>query len=304
MTAGLVGRLWEYQAERFPLARVVPLLGVFSAASVSISATLASRPLPGWPAFLVAFVLAFVLFFQMRVCDEVKDAEIDRRYRPERPVPRGLVTLDLLIGLGIGAGLVAVAVALAWTLSLFWLLLLTGLWLAAMTVEFGVPEWLRRRPLAYLVSHMAIMPLIDVMLTGAEWTPHGAPAPGLAIFLALSFANGCVLELGRKTWAPESEREGVESYSGIWGAVPAARIWLGTVVAAFGLLVALGLATGQPLLFALLGGAGLAACAQVARAFMRAPSRTSEKRLDTAAGLWVFACYAIAGLVPVLSVPA
>ena len=304
MTVGVVSRLWVYQAERFPLARVVPLLGVFSGASVSVSAVLAGRPLPGWPAYLVAFALAFILFFQMRVCDEIKDAEIDRRYRPERPVPRGLVTLDLLIGLGVASGVIAVAVALSWNVGLFGLLLATGLWLAAMTAEFGVPAWLRRRPLAYLASHMAIMPLIDAMLTGAEWTPHGAPAPELATFLALSFANGCVLELGRKTWAPESEREGVESYSGIWGAAPAARIWLGTVVTAFGLLVVLGFATGQPLLFALLGGAGLAACVQVARTFMRAPSRISEKRLDTAAGLWVFACYATAGLVPVLSGPA
>ena len=31
-----------------------------------------------------------------------------------------------------------------------------------MTAEFFVPEWLKARPFLYLVSHMAIMPFIDL----------------------------------------------------------------------------------------------------------------------------------------------
>jgi hypothetical protein len=30
--------------------------------------------------------------------------------------------------------------------------------LIAMSFEFGVPDWLKARPVLYLVSHMAIMP--------------------------------------------------------------------------------------------------------------------------------------------------
>jgi hypothetical protein len=68
----------------------------------------------------------------------------------------------------------------------------------------------------YLLSHMAIMPLIDLLLTGIEWLP-GRAASGLWMFLALSFVNGCVLEIGRKLWAPENEIAGVDTYSGLWG---------------------------------------------------------------------------------------
>ncbi len=297
MTSGFANRLWIYQAERFPLIQVVPLLGVFSAASVNVSAVLAGRPLPSWNAFALAFFLAIVLFFQMRVCDEVKDADIDRKYRPERPVPRGLISLRALVTLAIVAGATAL-IAAALGGPVLWLLLIVWIWLAAMTAEFGVPVWLTARPLLYLVSHMAIMPLIDIMLTGVEWAVHGSPAPGLWIFVALSFANGCVLELGRKTWAPEGERDGVESYSRLWGPSLAAKLWIGIVVLAALLLVGLGVVVGQTLIFAAIAIAGLTVCIWIGLSFARAPTPVAQKRLDLIAGLWVFLCYGSAGFVP------
>ena len=81
-------RLWIYQGERFPLARTALLLAVFTAASISVSAHLAGRPLPALPSYLVAFVVGLIFFFQLRACDEIKDAEEDRLYRPERAIPR------------------------------------------------------------------------------------------------------------------------------------------------------------------------------------------------------------------------
>jgi hypothetical protein len=77
---------------------------------------------------------------------------------------------------------------------------------------------------------MAIMPLIDLLLTGIEWVPGGGAASGLWMFLALSFVNGCVLEIGRKLWAPENEIAGVDTYSGLWGPQRAAMIWSVTVI--------------------------------------------------------------------------
>ena len=301
MSTSLAARLWTYQAERFPLVQVIPLLGIFSAASVNISAVLAQRPLPGWDSYALAFVLAVVLFFQMRVCDEVKDAEIDRTYRPERPVPRGLISLRLLITMAFVAAAIALAAA-AFHGPVIWLLLGVWVWLTAMTLEFGVADWLKARPLIYLVSHMAIMPLIDIMLTGVEWADFGRPAAGLWVFVGLSFANGCVLELGRKTWAPENERPGVESYSGIWGPGPAAKIWFATVLVAGALMISLGTITGQIWIFAAITAVAVSGCAWVGIAFLRAPSPRAQKRLDTVSGLWVFLCYASAGFVPLLSV--
>lgn len=290
----LARRLWTYQAERFPLAKTVPLLAVFSAASLNVSALLAGRPLPPLWAYAVAAGLAIILFFQLRVCDEVKDLEDDRRYRPERPIPRGLVSLRLIVGFGIGSA--GVAALIAWAGGVFWLLVLVWVWLAVMTAEFGVPAWLKARPLVYLVSHMAIIPLIDLLLTGVEWARGGGAAPALVLFLALTFVNGCVLEIGRKIWAVE--REGVETYSRLWGPERAALIWAGLVLVAWALLIVLGAALGHGRAFALAGGVGAALCAGAAFRFRQDRSLRWEKRLDAMAGIWVMICYATAGFLP------
>ncbi|MDJ1009656.1 MAG: UbiA family prenyltransferase [Paracoccaceae bacterium] len=294
----LAAVLWAYQAERFPLARTVPLLAVFSAASINVSAFLADRPLPGPPIYLAGFALALILFFQMRVCDEVKDAEDDAKYRPERPIPRGLVSLRTIVLLG--AATVPVAAATALAAGVLPLLLLTWAWLAAMTFEFGVPSWLKTRPLLYLLSHMAIMPLIDLMLTGLEWRLAGGPAAALWLFLALSFANGVVLELGRKIWAPESERDGVETYSRLWGPVPAVIAWGAAILIAYALLAGIGRALGLLLPFALVGGLAAAAALLAEGLYAKTPAPRTQANVDKAAGLWVLVCYGSAGFLPLL----
>ena len=294
----LGARLWAYQAERFPLQKTVPLLAVFSAASVNVSALLAGRSLPGWGAYGVAFVLALGLFFQMRVADEWKDLEDDRRFRPERPIPRGLVSLRLIVALGLVSSVLCVLVAA--TAGVLWLLALVWAWLALMTVEFFAPLWLKARPVLYLLTHMAIMPLIDLMLTGVEWAGRGGPAPMLWTFLALSFLNGCVLEIGRKTWAPEAERVGVETYSRLWGPGRAAWLFAALVVAAALVLAVLGAALGHLVAFALIGAAGAGAALWLARGFARRPDARGQARIDMAAGLWVLVCYGAAGFLPVL----
>jgi 4-hydroxybenzoate polyprenyltransferase len=294
----LLARLWTYQAERFPLGKTALLCAIFSGASVSVSAHLADRAPPAAVTYLAAFVVTLAFFFQMRVLDEIKDREDDARFRPERPIPRGLVRLETIVRLGVASAVLALVAALAIDPALVALLALAWGWLALMSFEFFVRDWLKARAFVYLVSHMAIMPLIDLVVTGFEWVPHGAPAPALALFLLLSFANGCVLEIGRKLWAPEAEREGVETYSKLLGPRLGAMVWIGCVAVALALLVAVGLAARTPIVTA---GIGLAAALFVLRralAYRAAPTLERAARLEDAAGIWVFACYAAAGFAP------
>lgn len=295
----LLRRLWIYQRERIPLFKTAVLLAVFSAASVNVSALLAGRPFPHWAAYATAFAISLIVFMQLRACDEYKDGPDDQRFRPERPIPRGLVSLRLI--LTIGAALVPVAVFVAWLYfpPLIVLLALVWVWLALMTVEFFVPDWLKARPILYLVSHMAIMPLLDLFVTGVEWLPAGGgPAAALFLFLLLSFVNGCVLEIGRKTWAPENEREGVETYSNLWGVRRAVTVWIAITGFSFVLLVGVGFATGHVVATAIPGLAMLVWAWTVAFAMRNAPDGKHQAKLDTVSGLWVFVCYSAAGFSP------
>lgn len=299
--ASFLRRFWIYQAERFPLGRSTVLLAAFGSASVNVSALLGGRPLPGFGTYLAAFVVLMVLFFQLRAADEVKDAEDDRRYRPERAIPRGLVDLREIVLLAVGLVPVAALAAGLLAPAMLILLAIVWIWLGLMSIEFGVGHWLRARPILYLVSHMAIMPLMDLFVTGAEWLVRaGTPPHGLWYFLALSFMNGSVLEIGRKLYAPESERPGVETYTAMWGIDRAALVWLGCVATSFALLVGVGFAVGAPLKIAAVGALAFAATVAVGVRFMRAPTPAHQKAADTAAGLWVLVCYVTAGYLPLL----
>src|SRR4051812_27365210 len=95
-------RWWVYQRERFPLLNHGIPVAAFSFSAVCFSRLLRGEPgWPDWRAVVVAYLTALLFFLQLRIADEFKDFEEDSRYRPYRPVPRGLVSLHELGRLGV-----------------------------------------------------------------------------------------------------------------------------------------------------------------------------------------------------------
>ncbi len=300
--ASLIERLWIYQSERFPVFKTALLLAVFSTASISVSAHLGGRELPAISTLISIWIVTFIIFFQMRACDEWKDLEDDRKYRPKRPIPSGLITLRLVVAMALTGALIAIVLAISNNSLLLLPLAVVWLWLGFMTFEFFAPDWLKARPLVYLVSHMMIMPLIDLFITAAEWIPHdGYPPAGLWLFLALSFVNGCILEIGRKVWAPESELDGVETYSALWGPTRAAWIWAAMCMLAWLLLLGVGYLVQAPFAVAGPGFLALLVAIFTAKKFTMSPDVKREKAIEDIAGMWVFVCYCLAGFAPFIS---
>src|SRR5262245_24682414 len=191
-----LGRWWTYQRERFPLASHTPLVLAFSASAVCFSSLLRGHlAAPSRSALFVAFVTSLLFFLQLRIADEFKDFEEDSRFRPYRPVPRGLVTRKELACLGVATGAVQLALALWLQPSLVWLLFTAWVYLALMTREFFAARWLKAHPVAYMASHMLILPLVDLYATACDWKVAGVSSPpiGLTWFLVVSFLNGLVV---------------------------------------------------------------------------------------------------------------
>jgi 4-hydroxybenzoate polyprenyltransferase len=296
-----LGRWWVYQRERFPLVAHAPLIAAFSSAAVCLSALLRGEARPRIVSLVCAFVTALCFFFQLRVADEFKDAEDDARHRPYRPVPRGLVTLRELGTLGVAAALVQLAVALWLDVRMVPLLLLVWGYMALMSKEFFVRDWLRARPVTVLWSHMLIMPLIDLYATACDWVPASAPmAAGLRWFLVASFFNGLVVEIGRKIRAPEGEESGVETYTVLWGRPRAVIVWLAVMAVALGSAVLAARAVGSSTLVVVVLGAIWIASFIAGAAFVAGPTRARAKLIEPLAGTWTLAMYVAVGIVPVL----
>jgi UbiA prenyltransferase family len=302
----MLNRWWTYQQERFPVFKNGLLIAVFSWSAVCYSILLRGglgdrSPAAAIGSALIALIVVFLFFVQLRIADEFKDYEDDFRYRPYRPVPRGLVTLRELGIVGIGAA----AIQLGLTLALGWrlLLLLAIVWgyLGLMTKEFFAPNWLKSRPVVYMLSHMVIMPLMALYATGCDWLAAGAsPQSGLGWFLAASFLNGMVIEIGRKIRAPKDEERGVETYSARWGVQTAVRAWLGVVWLST-LSAWLAAAHIQFSLFAyLLLLLLLTGVVFVAWRFYVKPTSAGSKRIELVSGVWTLGVYLTLGLLPLL----
>ena len=235
LTTPFINRLAIYCRERFPLPTYGLMSCLFAVAGLSLASSLRAGHVElHLGSTVCAVVVTLGLFFQLRILDEYKDRENDAMYLPERPVPRGLVSLKELFLLGAAIGILQLAICLhAFSLAgIFPLLALLATWfyMYLMTREFFAPEYLKERPLLYMLSHMFIMLFIDFFITSFDFGKSGHIPSLLIFFYAASFFNGMAVELGRKIVAPQNQRAGIVSYSQLLGLRPAFLVLFAVVL--------------------------------------------------------------------------
>ena len=186
-----------------------------------------------WYKFLPLFIIIFMFFFQLRITDEFKDYEEDLKYRPYRPVQRGIISLKALGKIGIATIIIQIILAHVINPKLIYFMLLVWFYMFLMTKEFFIKNWLTERILIYALSHVVIMIFITLVIvkgTGYILESHfletlylSVEKYGKNIFIgliplfALNYLNGIVLEIGRKTRRADEEEYGVQTYSKLWG---------------------------------------------------------------------------------------
>lgn len=284
-----IARWATYLRERYPPVPYAVALTLFCTTTLVVLRAARGREwLPDGYAWAAGSVNVFLLFLQLRVLDEFKDHAEDVRYRPELPVPRGLVTLRQLGRLWLLA--VAVQLALAAALGLPSLLALAVVlsYSGLMRAEFFARDWLRARALAYLLSHMMIVPLAALWVAVGESTivDLAVSRTALAPYLVFGYLNFCVFELGRKIRVPSREVAGVDTYSARWGYRRATLAWAATVwaAAAAGLVTAASLAVAGP--FAGVAAPLAAIASAQAVRFVRKPQHVGEGVFASSGALW------------------
>jgi 4-hydroxybenzoate polyprenyltransferase len=171
-----------------------------------------------------------------------------------------------------------------------------------MTKEFFAARWLKRHPVIYMTSHMVILPLVDLYATACDWWVAGfrTPPSGLFWFLVVSYLNGLVVEMGRKTRAPADEEPGVETYSALWGTAGAAAGWMFAVVltaaAAYRAAVEIGTGVWMLGLLAVL----VSLCGAAAFRVVRSQAKGSGKAIEVMSGVWTVLMYLGLGAAPLV----
>ncbi|MBG9790350.1 UbiA family prenyltransferase [Brevibacillus laterosporus] len=294
-------RWWIYQRERFPIVQNGIVVAVFSISTMLYSSILRNGALPSIKSLVIGFLSTFLFFLLLRIADEFKDFEEDSRFRSYRAVPRGVVTLKQLGILGVLIGLVQLGMAYWLSPKLIpWLVLAWG-YLALMSKEFFVNEWLKAHPIIYLLSHMVMMPMIVMYIVACDWVTASVSIPsGLSWLLLASYGNGIILEIGRKIRIPEDEEYGVETYSFLWGYKKATWIWVSVVLltSCVVLMASVQVDAGQIVMWCTLLNVLIAVL--MALAFLRSMTTKVAQAIEKVSGLLIILLYLSLGLVPLL----
>ena len=198
-------RLARYVDERFPPTEYVPASVVFFLAAYLTAAALTGRIVSG-ATIVIGAATTVLVFFHLRLMDEIKDADHDALHYPQRPVPRGLVSLAEIRAL-LG-GCLAIEVVLNASLSPAALAAyaVVGGFTLLMYREFFVGALLRANFLVYTLVHMPSLPLLAVYAYVLALGAAGVRIePAFALFLIATYAIGLSLEIARKFHAPEGE---------------------------------------------------------------------------------------------------
>lgn len=302
MKAPLFNRFLTYQKERYPFIGYFFLIGSFSFSAVAYSRI--CRGLTEFVSldkFAVCIFNTITLFFILRILDEFKDQEDDRKYRSYLPVPRGLISLNELKYIGIATLAAQLIVTLVFFPKMLLLLALVYAYLFFMSKEFFVKAWLKRNQFWYVTSHMLIIPLVDVFASGFDWLLEDEKAPmGLVFFFVVSFMNGIVLEIGRKIKAPEQEEEGVLSYTFQLGTKRAVIVWIFILLVTVILAYVASYFAGHSIVSYIALTSMFMLCAFPAVLFLKKQTVKNAKFIEYSSALWTFAMYLILGGIPML----
>jgi 4-hydroxybenzoate polyprenyltransferase len=295
-------RLYIYQKERFPILGHGLLVAAFSFSAISYSRI--CRGVEGFVSLKIFLVGAFTtvsLFFLVRVFDEFKDKEEDALYRKYLPVPRGLVSLKELKILGIITVALQVILNLIFFPKMLLIYFVIIAYLCLMGKEFFIPKWLKKHQFWYVVSHMFIIPLVDIYASGLDWVLGDVKAPiGLIFFFAVSYMNGIVLEIGRKIKSPGKEEDGVNSYTKMLGANKAPSLWIGVLFITFCLAVFSAHFAGYGKIGLLVLSIFFVACSIPAILFLNKKNIKTAKNIELSSALWTIAMYLSLGGFPML----
>jgi hypothetical protein len=300
--SSFIKRFYIYQKERFPLLSHGVLIASFSFSAISYSRICrGAAGFVNWQTFLVGIFTTISLFLLVRIADEFKDAEDDAAYRPQLPLPRGLLSFrELKITAGI-ITLLQVGITLIFFPKMLIIYFFVITYLALMSKEFFIAAWLKKHQFWYVTSHMFIIPFIDMYASGLDWLRAEVPPPaGLMFFFAVSYMNGIVIEVGRKIRIPEKETPGVLTYSSMLGANRATVVWIVVLFATCCLSIAASYFSGYGILASVVLGIAFITCSLPALFFLNKKTEKRSKAIEKTAALWTIVMYLALGGIPML----
>ena len=230
-----ISRWWQFLRERHQPFSITLMVAIFFAAVALVAYQPGVHDAPCWTRLGVGFVIVWLIFLHMRLFDEVKDYDVDREHNPERPLARGLISVSEFSAMTMVclAVEIALAGAMRWPMLPAYMMVLCFTLL--MRMEFFVGDWMRPQLELYAITHTFSAAMISMLIHSIVCFTDAAGADSAMLAYALgNWFVFNVFEFGRKTFAVEEERAGVESYSNRLKPIGAVLLLLVNIALAYG----------------------------------------------------------------------
>jgi 4-hydroxybenzoate polyprenyltransferase len=223
--------------ERFPIAEHALSIFLLTLGNGAVACAITGREFHAYN-FAIACTVCLLFFFRLRCFDEIKDYATDRSVNPDRPLARGLLTIT-----EVKTMFVAVTVAELALVSLLGPPALLAHLLAVaysylMYKEFYIGRYLSPHLTTYALTHTLVSVLVAYsvfcQMTGLSLLQLN---PDLLVFGLASWCIFNLFEFGRKTFAPDEERQNVPTYTTTFGVLGAVTLSVSQIVASVALML-------------------------------------------------------------------
>lgn len=221
-----IKKWYTYQKERFPILTfgiyvLSIVIAVFSYTNSKVTRTV------DYMIILPMFLVTFLQFLMTRIVDEFKDYEEDCKYRPYRPVPRGLIKLKELKVLFIICGILQFFITIIFAKGWISIISLGIMWIffAIMSKGFFIKKILDKHILLEVTLDEIMMPLmIAFLITFTPYINKNNPISmnisnifNAKTLLIMSYIVSWIVEVARKIRSKEQEEKGVKTYTAVLG---------------------------------------------------------------------------------------
>lgn len=184
---------------------------------------------------IVALAVMISAFLRLRLFDEIKDYDVDLKINPNRPLARGVISIEqvrvlisililfeiLVISIFVGlSALLIHIVALAFSMLMF--------------EEFFIGRWIRPHLTTYAITHTFVSVLLGVsaafLMSGQNQIIFSKED---FIFFLGNWFYFNLFEFARKSFSKDEERPGVDTYSSLFKPSGAGLLSLSQIIFGF-----------------------------------------------------------------------
>jgi hypothetical protein len=212
-------RLLAWMKQRFPLSDAPLFVALYLCASIVARYSNTKTEITlGWLDLFACFV-TWSFFLLLRIFDEYADYEKDLKIRPEYTLQSSSYSLRLLKIIGI----IIVALQLSYaffldqgigSVTFSWGIMFIWSWISSYREHYG--KWLKDYSAQSVLIYYLVMPL-NLWWLVQMGSPGVLFDSNIQLLALLSFIVALAFRIAHKTYPPQEECEGLDTYSSIYG---------------------------------------------------------------------------------------